>query len=124
MAIAGIGLDGIFGLLDVFFGGGLAFNPTNTIDLGDESTYLWYRSGDLGRATKSAAMVGGIFAMTLMGLGLISILSLHIIPGVWLILIGLLSLVKFPVYIFAFVTFLMWLHRGYTNLPALWSDST
>ena len=82
MAIAGIGLDGIFGLLDVFFGGGLAFNPTNTIDLGDEST------------------------------------------SVWLILIGLLSLVKFPVYIFAFVTFLMWLHRGYTNLPALRSDST
>jgi len=52
-------------------------------------SYLWYRSGDLGRATKSAARVGELFAMTLMGLGLVSILSMHIIPGVWLILIGL-----------------------------------
>jgi Zn-dependent protease/predicted transcriptional regulator len=52
-------------------------------------SFLWYRTGDLGRATKSAARVGEIFALMLMGLGLVSILSMHIIPGVWLILIGL-----------------------------------
>ena len=52
-------------------------------------SYLWHRSGDLHQATKSAARVGEIFAMTLMGLGLISVLATHIIPGIWLILIGL-----------------------------------
>src|SRR5205823_1117557 len=52
-------------------------------------SYLWHRSGDLGRATKSAARVGSLFAMTLIGMGLISILTVHVIPGVWLLLIGL-----------------------------------
>ena len=52
-------------------------------------SYLWYRSGDLGRATKTASRVGRLFAMTLIGFGLISVLAGHIIPGAWLILIGL-----------------------------------
>jgi len=52
-------------------------------------SYLWHRSGNLRQATKSAARVGEIFAMSIMGLGLLSILSMHIIPGVWLMLIGL-----------------------------------
>jgi Zn-dependent protease/predicted transcriptional regulator len=52
-------------------------------------SYLWYRSGNLRQATKSASRVGEIFAMTLMAIGLLFILNLHIIPGVWLILVGL-----------------------------------
>jgi Zn-dependent protease/predicted transcriptional regulator len=52
-------------------------------------SYLWLRTGNLAQATKSAARVGVLFAMTLMGLGLIAALFRHIIPGVWLILIGL-----------------------------------
>jgi Zn-dependent protease/predicted transcriptional regulator len=52
-------------------------------------SYLWYRSGNLRQATKSASRVGEIFAMTLMAFGLLSVLNLHIIPGVWLILVGL-----------------------------------
>lgn len=52
-------------------------------------SYLWYRSGNLAKATRSAARVGEVFAMMLIGLGLLSLLSMHIIPGVWLLLIGL-----------------------------------
>jgi Zn-dependent protease/predicted transcriptional regulator len=52
-------------------------------------SYLWHRSQDLGKATKSATRVGEIFAMMLMGMGLIALLGMHLIPGVWLILIGL-----------------------------------
>jgi Zn-dependent protease len=52
-------------------------------------SYLWHRTGNLREATKSAARVGEIFAMTLMGLGLLSALTMHIIPGVWLMLIGM-----------------------------------
>ena len=52
-------------------------------------SFLWYRSGNLYDATKSASRVGGFVAMTLMGLGMLSVISMHIIPGIWLILIGL-----------------------------------
>jgi Zn-dependent protease len=52
-------------------------------------SYLWHRSGDLHQATKAASRVGGIFAMTLIVLGILSVLAMHIIPGVWLLLIGL-----------------------------------
>lgn len=52
-------------------------------------SYLWHRTGNLNQATKSASRVGGIFAMTLMALGVLSMLAMHIIPGVWLLLIGL-----------------------------------
>ncbi len=52
-------------------------------------SYLWHRSGDLRQATKAAARVGEIFAITLMVIGLLSVFAMHIIPGVWLMLIGL-----------------------------------
>jgi Zn-dependent protease/predicted transcriptional regulator len=52
-------------------------------------SYLWYRSGNLRQATKSASRVGEIFAMTLMAVGLLFVLGMHIIPGVWLLLVGL-----------------------------------
>jgi Zn-dependent protease/predicted transcriptional regulator len=52
-------------------------------------SYLWHRTGNLRQATKSAARVGEIFAMALMALGLVSALAMHIIPGIWLLLIGL-----------------------------------
>jgi Zn-dependent protease/predicted transcriptional regulator len=52
-------------------------------------SYLWYRSGNLRQATKSAARVGRIFAVTIIGLGFAAAFTMHIIPGVWLILIGL-----------------------------------
>lgn len=43
--------------------------------------------------------------------------------SIWILLIGLVSLAKFPVYVFAVVAFLMWIYRGYVNLPALRSDN-
>jgi Zn-dependent protease/predicted transcriptional regulator len=52
-------------------------------------SYLWHRTGNLQQATKSAARIGKIFAMTLMAFGLVSALMMHVIPGVWLLLIGL-----------------------------------
>jgi CBS domain-containing protein len=52
-------------------------------------SYLWHRSGNLRKATRSAARVGELGAMVMMGLGLLSALTMHIIPGVWLILIAL-----------------------------------
>jgi Zn-dependent protease/predicted transcriptional regulator len=53
-------------------------------------SYLWHRSGNLGQATQRAARVGSIFAMMLMGMGFLSILTVSLIPGIWLILIGLM----------------------------------
>jgi Zn-dependent protease len=52
-------------------------------------SYLWSRYRDLRRATRTAAQVGGFFALGLMGWGLAALLTMHIIPGIWLILIGL-----------------------------------
>ena len=52
-------------------------------------SYLWHRSGNLRQATKTAAGVGRIFAMTLMAIGFLSAIAGHIIPGVWLVLIGM-----------------------------------
>jgi Zn-dependent protease len=52
-------------------------------------SYLWHRSGDLPQATKAASRVGGIFATMLIVIGILSVLAMHIIPGVWLLLIGL-----------------------------------
>lgn len=52
-------------------------------------SYLWHRSGNLRQATKTAARVGGVIAMIIIAMGAVSFLTLHIIPGVWLILIGL-----------------------------------
>jgi Zn-dependent protease len=52
-------------------------------------SYLWHRSGDLSKATKSATRVGELVAMALIGLGLLSALTMHVIPGLWLVMIGL-----------------------------------
>ncbi len=52
-------------------------------------SYLWYRGGSLRQATKTAARAGEMFAMMLIGMGLLSAFMTHIIPGVWLVLIGL-----------------------------------
>jgi CBS domain-containing protein len=52
-------------------------------------SFLWARSGDLRKATRQASRVGQAVAGALMGLGLITIVMMHIIPGVWLMLIGL-----------------------------------
>ena len=52
-------------------------------------SYLWYRGGSLRQATRTAARAGEVFAMMLMGFGLLSAFMTHIIPGVWLVLIGL-----------------------------------
>jgi hypothetical protein len=46
------------------------------------------------------------------------------VASVWLLLQGLIALIQLPAIIFAMVTFLIWLHRVYTNLPALRSDNT
>jgi Zn-dependent protease/predicted transcriptional regulator len=52
-------------------------------------SYLWYRSGDPRRATRSAAQVGAGIAVGLMVLGLVSVLMMSIVPGIWMMLIGL-----------------------------------
>jgi len=52
-------------------------------------SFLWYRTGDLRRATRSAARVGEVFAMLLIAAGLMMALMTHIISGAWLVLIGL-----------------------------------
>jgi Zn-dependent protease len=52
-------------------------------------SFLWNRNGDLRKATRQASYVGQLVASGMMGLGFVSILMLHVIPGIWLILIGL-----------------------------------
>jgi Zn-dependent protease len=52
-------------------------------------SYLWYRSGDFGKATRSAARIGGGFATVMIGIGLFGILTMHFMFGIWLLLIGL-----------------------------------
>lgn len=52
-------------------------------------SYLWSRSRDLRSATRSAARVGELFAITMIGMGVFSILLSHVVPGVWLVLVGL-----------------------------------
>ena len=69
-----------------------AFNPIPGFPLDGGRvlrSYLWHRSGDLSKATKSATRVGTLVAVGLIGLGLLSALAMHVIPGLWLILIGL-----------------------------------
>jgi Zn-dependent protease/predicted transcriptional regulator len=52
-------------------------------------SWLWGRTGNPAQATRTAARVGSIFATILMAVGLFSLLTLHIIPGIWSILLGL-----------------------------------
>lgn len=50
---------------------------------------IWWRTGDLTRATRIASRIGGFFALLLMGLGLFSFAWYgSIIGGMWLIFIG------------------------------------
>ncbi len=50
--------------------------------------YLWHRSGDLLRATETAAKSGAVFAYALMALGLIALFQGAAVTGLWYILIG------------------------------------
>lgn len=43
--------------------------------------------------------------------------------SVWIILQAFVAVLQFPIYVFAAVTFLMWLFRLYKNLPALRAES-
>jgi CBS domain-containing protein len=52
-------------------------------------SYLWHRSGNLRSATRIATSIGSMFAALLVGLGLFAILTFNIVPGIWLLLIGL-----------------------------------
>jgi len=50
---------------------------------------LWRRSGDLRAATRTASRVGAIFGAVLIGLGIVNLLLLNPIGGLWWILIGM-----------------------------------
>jgi len=52
-------------------------------------SFLWARSGDLRKATRQASKVGEVVAGTMMAFGIVTIIMMHVIPGVWLVLIGL-----------------------------------
>lgn len=51
--------------------------------------WLWGRMGDMVAATRRAALAGQIFGLMLIGLGVASLISGHIIGGLWWGLIGL-----------------------------------
>jgi CBS domain-containing protein len=51
--------------------------------------FLWYRSGSLRRATRTASQVGKGFAMILMLLGALQIFTGALLGGLWLIFIGM-----------------------------------
>ncbi len=50
---------------------------------------LWHIKGDLRKATHTASKVGSGFGLVLVGLGILNLLSLNPIGGLWWILIGL-----------------------------------
>lgn len=50
--------------------------------------FLWHRSGDMLKATETAAKSGSIFAYVLMGLGLLSLFQGMVVTGIWQLLIG------------------------------------
>jgi Zn-dependent protease len=50
---------------------------------------LWTRNGDLQKATRQASRIGQVVASGIMGLGFVTVLMMHVIPGIWLIVIGL-----------------------------------
>ena len=51
--------------------------------------WLWGRMGDMVAATRRAALAGQIFGLMLIGLGVASLISGHVIGGLWWGLIGL-----------------------------------
>ncbi|MFP4106345.1 MAG: site-2 protease family protein [Phycisphaerae bacterium] len=50
---------------------------------------LWHFKGDLRKATHAASRVGAVFGAVLIGLGVLNLLFLNAIGGLWWILIGL-----------------------------------
>ena len=51
-------------------------------------SFLWYRTGNLAQATRSAARIGGAFATVLMGIGIVGLLSGQFMFGIWVVLVG------------------------------------
>jgi Zn-dependent protease/CBS domain-containing protein len=49
---------------------------------------LWRWTGDVNRATRIAARVGDVFAIGLVGLGVLEVLNGVVFGGVWLVLLG------------------------------------
>lgn len=54
--------------------------------------YLWHRTGDILRATRQAARSGTIFALFLIGVGLLGLFQGAAASGLWQIMIGLFVL--------------------------------
>jgi len=52
-------------------------------------SFLWANSGSLQDATRQASAIGRLVANGMMAVGLVTIFMTHIIPGAWLMLIGL-----------------------------------
>jgi len=52
-------------------------------------SFLWAKSGNLRAATRQASAVGRFVATSMMVIGLVTILRMHVIAGAWLMLIGL-----------------------------------
>jgi len=50
---------------------------------------LWWRRGDIVGATRSAARAGGAFALLLMGMGVLQVVTGNFIAGMWWFLIGM-----------------------------------
>lgn len=50
---------------------------------------LWWRKGDIVAATRSAARAGGAFALLLMGLGVLQVVTGNFVGGIWFFLIGM-----------------------------------
>src|SRR5208282_1157904 len=44
---------------------------------------LWWRKGDIVAATRSAARAGGAFALLLMGLGVLQVVTGNFVGGIW-----------------------------------------
>ncbi|MEO1138201.1 MAG: site-2 protease family protein [Pseudomonadota bacterium] len=50
--------------------------------------YLWYRHGDILRATEAAAKSGTVFAYGLMALGVLALFQGVVLAGLWYVMIG------------------------------------
>lgn len=50
---------------------------------------LWWRRGDIVAATRSAARAGSAFALVLMGMGVLQVVTGNFVGGIWFFLIGM-----------------------------------
>ena len=50
---------------------------------------LWWRRGDIVAATRSAARAGSAFALLLMGMGVLQVVTGNFVGGIWFFLIGM-----------------------------------